>query len=157
MTAVRPASTADAATIVELITALAEYEKLPVDPALTEAAIAAHLFGPKPFAEALIAEADGAAVGFALFFGTYSTFRAKPGLYLEDLFVKPAFRGLGLGKALLVELARLAVARGCARVEWAVLDWNTPSIEFYQRLGAEPVDGWTTYRWHGEALRLAAE
>jgi GNAT superfamily N-acetyltransferase len=111
----------------------------------------------RPFAQVLIAETDaGESAGFALFFHNFSTWEGKPGIWLEDLFVRPTFRGAGFGKALLAELARLAVERGCARLEWSVLDWNEPSIEFYKALGARPMDEWTTYRMTGEALRTLA-
>jgi GNAT superfamily N-acetyltransferase len=150
---IRPATAADVPTIAQLIRDLAEYEKLAGEVVLDEAKLASDLFGPRPFAEVLIAEDSGEAVGFALFFHNYSTFLGRPGLYLEDLFVKPAFRGKGLGKALLVGLAKLAVERGCGRVEWSVLDWNEPSIAFYTSLGAKPMDEWTVYRLTGDALR----
>jgi GNAT superfamily N-acetyltransferase len=151
-----PATAAEAPVVLEMIKGLAEYEKLSHVVVATEESIRDTLFGPKPAAEVLLAESDGEWVGFALFFSTYSTFLAQPGLYLEDLYVKPHARGKGFGKALLAELARTAVARGCGRVEWAVLDWNAPSIGFYQKLGARPMDEWTTYRLTGSALlRLA--
>src|SRR4029077_6278241 len=118
-----------------------------------EARLREHLFGPRPFAEVLLAEDAGAVVGFALFFPSYSTFRAQPGLYLEDLFVEPEHRGRGHGKALLRALARLAVERDCGRLEWSVLNWNEPAIRFYRSLGAVPLDEWTSYRLTGEALR----
>ena len=118
--------------------------------------LAEHLFGPRPFAEALIAEADGGTVGFALFFHTYSTFRGQPSLYIEDIFVRPAFRGRGIGKAMLARLARLAVDRGCGRLEWAVLDWNAPSIAFYRSLGARPMVEWTIYRLDESSLKELA-
>lgn len=153
---IRPATPADVPTIAALIRALAEYEKLSHEVVLDEAALRDHLFGPRPFAEVLMAEADGRAVGFALFFPNYSTFLAKPGLYLEDLFVLPEYRGRGLGKGLLVALAKLAADRGCGRLEWAVLDWNEPSIQFYQSLGAVPKDEWVLYRMTGDAIRKLA-
>jgi GNAT superfamily N-acetyltransferase len=133
-----------------LIRALAEYERLPHD--VDEDRLREHLFGPKPYAEVLLAEEDSEVVGFALFFHNYPTFRGRPGLYLEDLFVKPEHRGKGHGKALLAALARLVIERGCVRLEWAVLDWNEPSIEFYRSLGAVPMEEWTTYRLAGDAL-----
>ena len=155
---IRPATAADVPTIAQLIRDLAEYEKLSNEVVLDEAKLARDLFGSRPFAEVLLAEDGGAVVGFALFFHNYSTFLGQPGLYLEDLFVKPAARGRGLGKALLVALAKLAVERGCGRVEWSVLDWNEPSIAFYKSLGAKPMDEWTVYRLAGEALTgLAAQ
>ncbi len=115
------------------------------------------MFGPRPFAEVLLAEDGGEVVGFALYFHNYSTFRGQPGIYLEDLFVKPEMRGRGHGKALLAALARLAVERNCARLEWAVLNWNEPALGFYRSLGALPMDAWTVYRLTGEPLtNLAA-
>nr|WP_250894005.1 GNAT family N-acetyltransferase [Croceibacterium selenioxidans] len=143
--------------IAELIRALAEYEKLAHEVRFEEAVLGEKLFGPRPYAEVLIGEVDGVAQGFALFFHNFSTFEGKPGIYLEDLFVRPEARGVGLGKALLVELARLARERDCARLEWWVLDWNEPSIGFYKSLGARPMDEWTVMRVDGEALgELAA-
>ena len=118
----------------------------------TEDQLRQTLFGPRPAAEVLLAFRDNECAGFALFFPNYSTFLAKPGIYLEDLFVKPHARGKGLGLALLTELARLAVERGCGRVEWSVLDWNEPSIGFYKKLGAVPMDEWTIFRLTGDAL-----
>jgi GNAT superfamily N-acetyltransferase len=151
-----PATPAEVPVILEMIRGLAEYEKLSHLVTATEEQIRETLFGRQPAAEVLLAEWHGAWAGFALFFPTYSTFLAQPGIYLEDLFVKPHARGKGLGFALLTELARIAVARGCGRVEWAVLDWNVPSIGFYKRLGAVPLDEWTAYRLTGEALRNLA-
>ena len=153
---IRPATIADVPTIAQLIRDLAEYEKLSGEVVLDEAKLASDLFGPRPFAEVLIAEDASEPVGFALFFHNYSTFLGRPGLYLEDLFVKPEARGKGLGKALLAGLAKLAVERGCGRVEWSVLDWNEPSIAFYKSLGAKPMDEWTVYRLTGDALRKLA-
>ncbi len=154
---IRPATPADVPTIVALIRALAEYEKLSFEVVLDEAKLNEHLFGPRPYAEALMAEADGKSVGFALFFHNYSTFEGKPGIYLEDLYVMPEFRGRGLGKALLVALAKLAVERDCGRVEWSVLDWNEPSIRFYESLGAVAKKEWIIYRTTGASLaKLAA-
>lgn len=155
---IRPATPADVPTILAFIRELAAYEHLEHEVIGTEELLAASLFGPRPDAEVLMACADEAPVGFALFFPNYSTFQTKPGLYLEDLYVRPAFRGLGLGKRLLVEVAKLAVARGCGRYEWSVLDWNAPSIRFYESLGAEMHDAWRRMRVTGEALdRLAAK
>jgi GNAT superfamily N-acetyltransferase len=152
----RPATRQDVPVIVELIEALADYEKLRHECVATAEAIELHLFGDRPKAEVVIAEWEGAVAGFALFFHNFSTFLAKPGFYLEDLFVKPAYRGKGIGKALLVHLARLAKIRGCGRVEWSVLDWNQPSIEFYESLGAVAKKEWYIYRLTGDALdRLA--
>jgi GNAT superfamily N-acetyltransferase len=149
----RPATRADVPEILRLIKALAEYEKLAGDVVATEAALADTLFGPRPAAEVLIAEDRGRAIGFALFFQNYSTFLARPGIYLEDLFVEPASRGHGVGKALLKAVARIAVERDCGRFEWAVLDWNEPAIGFYRSLGAKPMADWTVMRVTGEALR----
>jgi GNAT superfamily N-acetyltransferase len=155
---IRPATEADVPLIVRLIHGLAEYERLLHECEATEERVRASLFGPKPDAEVVIAEADGVPAGFALFFHNYSTFLARRGIYLEDLFVFPEFRGRGIGRALLVHLARLAVARECGRLEWSVLDWNEPAIRFYRSLGAVPMDEWTVQRVTGEALdRLAAE
>jgi GNAT superfamily N-acetyltransferase len=152
-----PATSAEAPIILEMIKGLAEYEKLSHIVVATEEQILDTLFGSKPAAEVLLADSNGEWVGFALFFPTYSTFLAQPGLYLEDLYVKPHARGKGFGKALLAELARIAVARGYGRVEWAVLDWNAPSIGFYKKLGAVPMDDWTTYRLTGTELRRLAD
>jgi GNAT superfamily N-acetyltransferase len=151
--AIRAARPADAPEILRLIRALAEYEKLAQEVVATEESLRQTLFGAQPAAEVLLAEADGRAVGMALFFQNYSTFLARPGVYLEDLFVEPALRGRGIGKALLRAVARLAVQRGCGRFEWSVLDWNQPAIDFYQSLGARPLDDWTIFRVTGEALR----
>jgi GNAT superfamily N-acetyltransferase len=153
----RAATVDDAALLLSLIRALAEYEKLAHECVATEASLREHLFGPRPYAEALIAEADGQPAGFALFFHNYSTFVGKPGIYLEDLFVKPEYRGLGIGKRLLVEVARLGVERGCGRYEWTVLDWNEPAIRFYESLGAEMKREWIINRVSGEALSRLAQ
>jgi GNAT superfamily N-acetyltransferase len=149
---VRPATPADVPTILSLIRALAEYEKLSDRVTATESSLRRDLFGPRPYAEVLIGSMAGEAVGYALFFHSYSTFLAKPGIYLEDVFVKPAARGRGVGKALLRAVARAARDRDCGRVEWSVLKWNTPAIEFYQSLGARPLDEWTTYRMDEAAI-----
>lgn len=149
---IRPAKPTDVPVILDFIQQLADYEKLRDACHATEEALAVTLFGPRPYAEALIAEDASGPVGFALFFHNYSTFLAKPGIYLEDLFVIPAARGAGHGKALLQALAKIAVERGCGRLEWSVLDWNTPSIDFYKSLGAEPQDEWTIFRLTGDAL-----
>lgn len=155
---IRPATPDDLPTIVALTRALAEYERLAHEVVLDEARLREHLFGPRPFAEVLIAEDAGRAVGFALFFHNYSTFLGRPGIYLEDLFVLPEARGHGHGKALLRALARLAVDRGCGRLEWAVLDWNEPAIGFYKSLGAVPMHEWTVFRVTGDELgRLSGE
>jgi GNAT superfamily N-acetyltransferase len=153
---IRPATAADIPTIGRLIRALAEYERAEQFLTLDEGRLQQHLFGPHPVAEVLLAEDVGEVVGYALFFSIYSTFRCRPGLYLEDLFVRPEYRGRGHGKALLVALARLAVERDCGKLEWSVLNWNEPSIRFYRSLGAVPVEGWTAYRLAGEALSAAA-
>lgn len=152
MATIRFADAADTAVILRFIRALAEYEKLEHECLADEASLRAQLFGPRPYAEVLLIEEDGAAHGFALFFHNFSTFLAKPGIYLEDLFVDPTQRGRGYGKALLAKLAGIAVERGCGRLEWSVLDWNKPSIDFYLSLGARPMDEWTVYRLDGEAL-----
>ena len=156
MANIRFAETADTPVILGFIRALAEYEKLEADCVADEASLKATLFGPKPFAEVLLIEEGGQAHGFALFFHNYSTFLARPGIYLEDLFVDPAQRGKGYGKALLAQLAAIAVERGCGRLEWSVLDWNQPSIDFYLSLGARPMDAWTGYRMDGDALAALA-
>ena len=144
---VRPAVPADAALIFGFIRGLADYEKLLHEVTTTADEVAGHLFGPTPRAFCDIAEADGAPVGFALWFYNYSTFRGRHGIYLEDLFVRPQHRGHGIGGALLARLARRCVEQGLTRLEWTVLDWNEPSIQFYESLGARPVPGWTRYRW----------
>jgi GNAT superfamily N-acetyltransferase len=146
---------ADVPTILQLIRELAEFEQLLDEVVATQADIHDALFGARPVAEALVARADGRVAGFALFFHNYSTFRGRPGIYLEDLYVRPQYRGLGYGGALLKHLAGLAVQRRCARMEWAVLDWNERAIAFYESLGAQPVDGWTVYRLTDEALQKA--
>ena len=154
----RPATIADVALILSFIRDLAEYERLAHEVVATEELLRETLFGERPGAEVVIAELDGVPVGFALFFHNFSTFLGRPGLYLEDLFVRPAARGHGVGRALLARLAAIAVERGCGRFEWAVLDWNEPAIGFYRNLGAVPLDDWTVQRVTGEALhRLAAE
>jgi GNAT superfamily N-acetyltransferase len=149
---IRPGERADVPVIAELIRGLARFEKLENDVTMTEERLASNLFGPHRYAETLIAEEAGESVGFALFFHNFSTFLAKPGIYLEDLFVVPERRGGGVGRALLKELARVAVERDCGRLEWSVLDWNREAIAFYERLGARPNSEWTTYRLTGEAL-----
>jgi GNAT superfamily N-acetyltransferase len=149
---IRPAERVDVPVIAELIRALARFEKLESEVTMTEERLAENLFGRHRYAETLIAEEAGGPVGFALFFHNFSTFLALPGIYLEDLFVVPEHRGRGIGKALLKELARLAVERGCGRLEWAVLDWNREAIGFYERLGARPNSEWTVYRLTGESL-----
>ena len=153
---VREATPADIPLILELIAGLAEYERLVHEAVATPADLDRALFGPRPAAEVLIAECDGRAAGFALFFISFSTFLGKPGLYLEDLFVRPQYRGLGLGKRLMAHLAQLAMDRNCGRFEWSVLDWNEPAIRFYRSLGATGLDEWTVQRVSGEALRTLA-
>lgn len=153
----RPARPDDVATILGLVRGLAEYEKLLHEVEADERRLADSLFGERPHAEVVIAEADGEAAGFALFFHKYSTFLGRPGIYLEDLFVLPRFRGRGIGRALMVHVAKLAVERGCGRFEWSVLDWNTPAIGFYRSLGAVGMDEWTVQRVSGEALRRLAD
>ncbi|WP_168454468.1 GNAT family N-acetyltransferase [Sphingopyxis microcysteis] len=155
--AIRPATPADLPLIAQFIRDLADYEKLAHEVRFDEATLGAKLFGPRPYAEVLIGEIDGEAQGFALFFHNFSTFEGRPGIYLEDLFVRPTARGSGLGKALLAHLAELCVTRDCARLEWSVLDWNAPAIGFYQSLGARLMDEWTVMRVDGDALtKLAA-
>jgi GNAT superfamily N-acetyltransferase len=153
---IRHATPADVPVIVQLIRGLAEYERLTHRVTLQEPEVHQHLFGSPRYAEVLLAEDRGAVVGFALFFHNYSTFRGKPGIYLEDLFVIPEARGNGHGKALLRTLAKLAVERDCARLEWSVLNWNAPSIAFYKALGAIPMDEWSVYRLTDDALKQLA-
>jgi GNAT superfamily N-acetyltransferase len=148
---------ADIDIILQFIRALADYEKLSHAVRADRDVLAGHLFGPRPIAEVLIAEHEGAPIGFALFFHNFSTFEGRPGIYLEDLYVNSEARGLGAGKALLARLAALAVERGCARLEWSVLDWNAPSIAFYKALGAAPMDEWTVMRVDGDALGALAK
>lgn len=152
----RPATRADLSQILAFIRELAEYEKLRESCVANEADLDLHLFGEHPKAEVVIAEWDGVAAGFALFFHTFSTFLGQPGIYLEDLYVRPELRGKGIGKTLLLHLARLAQLRGCGRVEWSVLNWNTPSIGFYESLGAKPLADWSVFRLSGEALENLA-
>jgi GNAT superfamily N-acetyltransferase len=155
---IRPAAPADVPLILSLIRELAVYEKLADQVSATEADLKTALFGARPHAECVIAELGGKPVGFALFFHNFSTFLAKPGIYLEDLYVKQELRGKGVGRALLAHLASLAVRRGCGRFEWAVLDWNEPAIGFYKSLGAKMMDDWKINRLTGKALeKLAAE
>ena len=154
---IRAARPEDVPTIATLIRALAEYERLSHEVVLDEPALRLHLFGPRPYAEVVLYEVADEAVAFALFFHTFSTFLAQPSLYLEDLFVQPAHRGKGYGKALLKHLAGLALARGCGRFEWAELDWNEPALGFYRKLGATPMTEWTVQRLTGAPLRALAE
>ena len=153
---IRPATENDVAVILRFIEKLGEYEKLSHEVVATESALRENLFGDRPYAEVLLAYCGADPVGFALYFHNFSTFLARPGIYLEDLFVEPEHRGKGIGKALLVRLARIAVERGCGRLEWSVLDWNEPSIQFYRSLGAIAKDEWTIYRITGEALENLA-
>jgi GNAT superfamily N-acetyltransferase len=149
---IRPATEQDVPTILDLIKQLADYERLADKVIATEQRLRDTLFGERPAAEVLLASLEGETVGFAVFFTNYSTFLAKPGFYLEDLFVKPHARGKGIGKALLARVTKIALERDCGRVEWSVLNWNEPSIRFYEALGAVPLSDWTTYRLTGEAL-----
>lgn len=153
---IREANESDVPQIQKFIRDLANYEKLEHLVVATEAQLRETLFGSSPYAEVIIAEEDGAPAGFALFFHNYSTFLAQPGIYLEDLFVKPEYRGRGYGKALLARLAQIARERNCGRIEWAVLDWNEPSIAFYKSLGARRMDEWHTFRLTGEELERLA-
>lgn len=156
--AIRPATEADVPQILQFIRELAEYEKLAHEVTATEELLAEHLFGPRRFVEAMIAQLDEEPVGFALYFHNFSTFVGRPTLYLEDLFVRPSARGKGVGRALLRELARIAIQRNCGRLEWTVLDWNEPAIGFYRKIGAVPMNDWTINRVAGDALRkLASE
>ncbi len=154
--ALRAATAADVPALLELVRGIAEYERLSHEVEATEALLERHGFGPRPVFEAVLAESGGRAVGFALYFFTFSTFKARPTLYLEDLFVRPEARGRGIGRRLLVHLARIAVARECGRMEWAVLDWNTPARDFYFKLGAVAMDDWTVFRMTPEAFRRLA-
>lgn len=155
-TSIRTATAADVAQILAFIRALAAYERAPDAVEATEEGLLRDGFGPRPFYECLIAEHDGKPAGFALYFFNYSTWVGRPGIYLEDLFVYPELRGLGIGKALLMRVAAAALEKGCGRMEWAVLDWNTPAIDFYAAMGGEFLDEWRSVRVSGEALaRLA--
>lgn len=151
-TTIRPAVPGDFRLIIELIYELAEYDRLGHVVRFENRAMREYLFGPRPVAEVLIAEVDDEPEGFALFYYNFSTFEGRPGLYLEDLFVRPHRRGRGLGKALLAKVAQTAVERGCSRLQWSVLDWNAPAIAFYENLGAGAVEGWTMMRMEGQAL-----
>jgi GNAT superfamily N-acetyltransferase len=156
VTEVREASAEDVPLILTFIRELAEYERLSHEVVATEESLRRWLFGDRPVAEVLIAEHRGDDAGFVLFFHNFSTFLGKPGMYLEDIYVRPGFRGRGIGRTMLARLARLARERGCGRLEWSVLDWNEPSIRFYESLGAVAMDEWTVHRVTGEALdRLA--
>ena len=153
---VRPATRDDVAEILKLIHALALYEREPDAVVATEADLLRDGFGPNPYYQCLIADSDGSPAGFALYFFDYSTWLGRPGLYLEDLFVYPQFRGLGIGKALLQRVAAVAVEKGCPRLKWEVLDWNTPAIDFYRAMGAEFLDEWRNVRVSGDALHRLA-
>lgn len=153
---IEPATAADVPTILNLIRELAEFERLLDQVSATEEGVREALFGVRPSAEVLLARMDEEVAGFALYFQSFSTFLGKPGIYLEDLYVRQKFRGQGCGEALLRRLARIAVQRGCGRLEWCVLNWNQRAIDFYKGLGAAPLDEWTTYRVAGEALRKLA-
>jgi GNAT superfamily N-acetyltransferase len=156
--ALRPATAADVPTILALIRGIAEYERLSHEVEATEALLREHGFGRRPVYEAILAERDGRAVGFALYFFSFSTFKARPTLYLEDLFVVPEERRAGIGSRLLTRLAQIAVERHCGRMEWSVLDWNTPARDLYVKLGAQAMDEWTVFRMTPEAFgRLARE
>lgn len=152
-----PAVEGDVPAILDLIRGIAEYEKLSHEVVATESLLREHLFGANTRAEVRIARVGEQMVGFALFFHNFSTFLGRPGIYLEDLFVRPEFRGRGIGKALLKEVAKIAAARNCGRLEWSVLDWNEPAIQFYQSLGARPMSEWTTYRMTEETIWKLAE
>ena len=154
---IRPIRPDDMEVLANLVRELAVYENLEEYAKGTPDDFRRHLFGPRPAAEAVIVEVAGEAVGFALWFGTFSTYRGKPGIYLEDLFVRPEYRGRGIGKALLTMLARLAVERGCGKVSWSAVRWNEPAIGFYRSLGADLVDEWIGFRLDGEALHRLAE
>ncbi len=156
MIQIRPAELTDCELILQFIRELAEYEKLLDRVVATPEKLRATLFGTRAYAEAIIGEINGVPRGFALFFHNYSTFLAKPGLYLEDLYVQPQARGAGLGMALIAACAKLAVQRDCGRMDWAVLDWNTPAIDFYRSLGAIAQDDWTGQRLEGDALKNLA-
>jgi len=153
---IRPAEPGDTETLLAFIRELAEYERLAGEVVADAGALQRALFDAPSPAQAIIAEVDGAAAGFALFFSSFSTFLARSGLYLEDLYVRPTMRGRGIGKALLTEVARTAVERGCGRLEWSVLDWNAPAIAFYESLGAAALSQWTAYRLSGDALLRVA-
>ncbi len=154
---IRPPGSDEVRYVVQFIRELAEYERLLDECLITEEALRASLFAEQPYAEARLAILDGVPIGFCLFFHNFSTFLGKPGLYLEDLYIQPQYRNFGYGKQILGYLANLALERGCGRFEWAVLDWNEPSIAFYRKLGAEPMNDWTVQRMTGESLtRLAS-
>jgi len=153
---IRPATPHDVPLVLEFIRELARYERLEHEVSACEAELGEALFGERRYAEVVFACSDGKPLGFALFFHNFSTFKGRPGIYLEDLYVRPEARGRGIGRKLLAHLARTAVERRCSRLEWAVLDWNEPSIGFYRSLGAVPMDEWTVFRLTGDALALLA-
>ena len=153
---IKPATVADVAVILQLIRELAEYERAPQDAVATEPQLRDVLFGAEPAAHVLIARENDEAVGFAIYFFNFSTWLGRPGLYLEDLFVRPEVRGRGYGRALLVRLAQVARERGCGRMEWAVLDWNEPAIGFYKKLGAKPMEDWTVFRLTSDGIAALA-
>lgn len=153
---IAPARPEDVAIMIALVRELAEFERLLHEVRITPEDLHAHLFGPRPYCEAAVIWVGDEAAGFALWFHNYSTFMGRPGLYLEDLYVRPVFRGQGCGEGLLKHLAGLAVERGCARLEWSVLDWNQRAIGFYKSMGAAPMDEWTVYRVTGDSLLALA-
>jgi len=153
---IRPAARDDAPLLIELIGELAEYERLRDQVVLDAALLERHMFGERPAAEAVIAEADGEPAGYALFFSTFSTFLGRPGIWLEDLYVRPALRRAGIGRALLAHLAQLAVTRDCGRLEWSALDWNAPALGFYEQIGARCMPEWHLHRLDGAALAAVA-
>jgi len=154
---IRPATESDVPVILQLIRDLASYEKAPGDVTATETQLQEVLFGRKPAAEVILAFEGASSVGFAVFFHNFSTWLGRPGLYLEDLFVHPEHRGKGYGRALLVHLAKIARDRGCGRMEWAVLDWNDPAIQFYRKLGAKPMEEWTVFRLTSDGISTLAQ
>ena len=153
---IRPARPADLHTVLTLLRELAEYEKLTHEVVFDDEEFGRYMFGERPMVDVLLAECEGGAVGFALFYYDFSTFMGKPGIYLEDIFVRPEHRGHGHGKALIAGVAAAAIERGCARMKWSVLDWNAPAIDFYRSLGAEPMDEWTVWRISGDSLEALA-
>ena len=157
MLTIRPATASDISLIQQFTRDLAEYEREPEAAVATQEDLLRDGFGPEPKYRCVIAEWNGEPAGFAFFFYNYSTWQGKPGLYLEDLFVKPSFRGKGIGKALLLHLAKIAAAENCGRFQWQVLDWNTPAIDFYKSLGAEMMSAWLTMRIEGDNIRKLAE
>jgi GNAT superfamily N-acetyltransferase len=157
MLSIRPATTQDARLILDFVRDLAEYERAPEAAVATESDLLRDGFGPNPKFQCVIAEWDGAPAGFAFYFYNYSTWQGRPGLYLEDLFVRPQYRGKSIGKALLVHLAQVAVRENCGRFQWQVLDWNTPAIQFYESLGAKKLTEWLTMRLEGEDIEKLAQ